>query len=118
MQTKRNQPNVVMVSNRDVQKFRAAWPCSGIHPNARFVFTFERNGDLADVWCSHKYEDGSAIVALSDDALNSVVVQLLPESAGHLERLRPDNARAILDYHASQSSWTQPRAVRRNGIQY
>ncbi len=56
----------VSVSAREVEEFKASWPCSGL-PDKAFTFQFDnKNGDLVDFWPS-KY-DGEALAALSRDA--------------------------------------------------
>lgn len=77
----------VTVSSKEVERFRARWPDSGIYPNARFKFFFERNGDLAEIRCSHKWDnyDVRALCALADEALAFV----LPRMRGcEAEKLR------------------------------
>lgn len=57
----------VQCSAGDVQKFMSRWPCSGLQGKA-VTFEFDkRNGDLVDCSASES-QDGSALLALSDDA--------------------------------------------------
>ena len=60
----------VSVSRREVEDFKALWPCSGL-PDAAVTFQFDkRNGDLVDITSrvgSDRW-DGSAALALSQDA--------------------------------------------------
>lgn len=58
----------VQVSKREVEQFKASYPCSGL-PDRAIWFQFDkRNGDLVDMpsWAS-RY-DGSGLLALSQDA--------------------------------------------------
>jgi len=55
----------VQISAREVEEFKAQWPCSGL-PSRSITFQFASNGDLIDLWPANL--DGSAVVALADDA--------------------------------------------------
>jgi len=64
----------VTAEPEDVASFTATWPCSGLDPDCSYRFEFSAsNGDLVDVTASRDgkpvdHEDGSALVALSEDA--------------------------------------------------
>lgn len=62
----------VAVSPADVEAFASRWPCAGLRkPRGgwpRIVFTFNARGNLVDVEGEPKGADGSAMVALSQDA--------------------------------------------------
>lgn len=56
----------VKISAREVEDFKAQWPCSGL-PSRAITFQFDnRNGDLIDMWPNNL--DGAACLALSQDA--------------------------------------------------
>jgi hypothetical protein len=55
---------IVRVSRKEVEEFKASWPCSGL-PDRAITFTFV-NGNLVDV--EPFSIDGPAAVALSQDA--------------------------------------------------
>lgn len=61
----------VQLSRDDVRNFKTQWPCNGM-PTAPIWFQFDkRNGDLVDMKPSDwedRGADGSAMVALSEDA--------------------------------------------------
>jgi hypothetical protein len=58
----------VAVSAEEVYQFNTRWPCSELSANHGLSFTFDkRNGDLVD-HNARQFEDGSALVALSQDA--------------------------------------------------
>lgn len=65
-------PNTVSVSPHDVEAFASRWPCSGLRLKSggwrRIVFTFDDAGNLVDVEGEPDGADGSAMVALSQDA--------------------------------------------------
>lgn len=61
---------VVSVTGHDVSTFARTWPCSGLSERP-VTFTFDpRNGDLVDSndATNHPSADGSAILALAEDA--------------------------------------------------
>ncbi len=58
----------VQVSENDVARFKAQWPCSGL-PDRRIAFEYQRsNGDLVDMRPDTSAFDGPALLALSQDA--------------------------------------------------
>lgn len=60
----------VQCSTRDVETFKASWPCSGL-PSLPIAFQFDkRTGDLVDILCRRDSSsfDGPSLVALSEDA--------------------------------------------------
>ena len=63
----------------DVMAFKEQWPCNGM-PDSPIWFQFDkRNGDLVDMKPSNWEErgaDGSAMVALSEDAQNYGIKRL------------------------------------------
>lgn len=61
----------VTVTAREVQDFARTWPCSGLRARP-VTFQFDkRNGDLVDTndQRQHPHAEGSALVALSNDAM-------------------------------------------------
>ena len=61
----------VTVTRTEVSEFADNWPCSGLNRDRGVTFQFDkRNGDLVDSTDSrnHPHADGSAILALSQDA--------------------------------------------------
>ncbi len=59
----------VTVSADEAHRFAYRWPCSGIKWGDKFSFTFEKsNGDLVDMHGDKERHDGSAILAISEDA--------------------------------------------------
>lgn len=69
----------VSVSADDVDSFKEQWPCNGM-PSRPIWFQFDkRNGDLVDMRPSNWEEqgaDGSAMLALSQDAQNYGIKRL------------------------------------------
>lgn len=62
----------VSVSSAEVYAFARRWPCAGF-PGQGVTFQFDaRNGDLLDMWPNGWDDgaDGSAVLALSEDAQN------------------------------------------------
>lgn len=59
--------NTVRFSTNEVRAFKAKWPCSGLADRS-YWFQFDINGDLVDTNVPES-EDGSAALALSQDAL-------------------------------------------------
>ena len=58
----------VGVSRREVETFKAQYPCSGL-PNRAISFQFEKHtGDIVDIWPDSSSFDGSGLLALSQDA--------------------------------------------------
>lgn len=58
----------VMMSRKDVDAFKASYPCSGL-PSRAITFEFNtRNGDLVDIFPDSSKFDGPALLALSQDA--------------------------------------------------
>lgn len=58
----------VTVSANEVYDFNRSWPCSELSGDHGISFTFDKlNGDLVD-HTARESEDGSALVALSQDA--------------------------------------------------
>ena len=58
----------VTVSADEVYDFKKTWPCSGLSSSHGISFVFDkRNGDLVEVYHPGS-EDGSALLALSQDA--------------------------------------------------
>ena len=60
----------VTITSREVEDFASHWPCSGLNFKP-VTFQFDKsNGDLVDSndTFQHPSADGSAIVALADDA--------------------------------------------------
>ena len=58
----------VTVSASEVYDFNRRWPCSELSGDHGISFTFQAdNGDLVD-HNARDYEDGGALVALSEDA--------------------------------------------------
>lgn len=69
----------VSISAQDVAAFKDNWPCSGL-PEKRIWAQFDkRNGDLVDLAPSNLEErgaDGSALLALLQDAQNFAAKKL------------------------------------------
>lgn len=63
---------VVEVSEADIYSFNSRWPCSELRELTGVTFTFDKpNGDLVDIEYANGSSDdwdGSALVALSEDA--------------------------------------------------
>ena len=59
----------VTVTTRDVAEFAASWPCSGLRARP-VTFEFDARGNLVDSndQRQHPRADGSAMLALCDDA--------------------------------------------------
>lgn len=59
----------VSVGAREIADFADRWPCSGLRSLRSVWFQFDRrNGDLVDLKATGPYEDGPAMLALSQDA--------------------------------------------------
>lgn len=56
----------VIVSREEVREFNRHWPCSELRDRS-YWFEFAENGDLVDTDVP-EHDDGSAAVALSQDA--------------------------------------------------
>lgn len=66
----------VAVSQDDVDKFKARWPCNGL-PSRSVWFTFEKlDGDLVDMKHGWEQCDDEALLALSHDACNYAAKRL------------------------------------------
>lgn len=55
----------VTMSKNEVKDFKSHWPASGL-PNRKIIFTFQRDGDLVDIYPSDV--DGYAAAVLADEA--------------------------------------------------
>lgn len=64
------------VSARDVAAFNARWPCSPIPERAHWFQWDKRNGDLVDMTPDTTAWDGTALLALIDDAQDYAELRL------------------------------------------
>lgn len=87
----------VIISGKEVAKFKRRWPCSGM-PDKAITFQFSvSNGDLIDIFSRgnwHNEEnnpniDGNAVNALADDA------QMYAEKRSNLKSLINHNRKNL-----------------------
>lgn len=57
----------VSVGEREILDFCFSWPCAGLDHLRSVRFTFQGD-DLVDIVCRGSFQDGYAMVALSQDA--------------------------------------------------